>query len=272
MWWDECFAHTFRNTLPVFSVKSGRQLRALLDLSLTWWVYINLFLHQRELTGSIVFWTARTAPSSTSFLPNFYTLQIGPSTWPRSPIRRIWTPVQTRRAVIQPMNAYDFWTTCSMIMTLPPRARSPVHGSNSNLSGSCGSTANTEKTPNLIQNRPGGRALSATALSRSRLAAALRHHFRPRIQSGRWRKWRRPGCPGSGSEEPSRMTGGLAAAWLHGRCVAGPHGGDLKMKPVAQLPVQSSNGAAALQQDFVNTHWCMLKHVDTFIGTCWCIC
>jgi hypothetical protein len=36
MWWDECFAHTFRNTLPVFSVKSGRQLRALLDLSLTW--------------------------------------------------------------------------------------------------------------------------------------------------------------------------------------------------------------------------------------------
>ena len=50
------------------------------------------------------------------------------------------------------------------------------------------------------------------------------------------------------------MTGGLAAAWLHGRCVAGPHGGDLKMKPVAQLPVQSSNGAAALQKDFVDTH------------------
>ena len=36
MWWDDCFARTFRNTLPVFSVNSAKKLRALLDLSLTW--------------------------------------------------------------------------------------------------------------------------------------------------------------------------------------------------------------------------------------------
>lgn len=35
MWWDECFAHTFRNVLPVFTVKSAKQVAALLNLALT---------------------------------------------------------------------------------------------------------------------------------------------------------------------------------------------------------------------------------------------
>ena len=160
-----------------------------------------------------MFCTARMEPSSRSFHPNFYTLQIGPSTWARSPIRGIWTPAAapTRRVVIQSLYAYSFWTNCSMTTTLPPRARSPVHGSNLKLSGSYGSQTNMGL--NLIKNRLGGMARAPNALPRFRQAAALRHHLRPRLQSGRVVGWGRAGCPRSGVEEPSRLMGGLAAAW-----------------------------------------------------------
>ena len=112
---------------------------------------------------------------------------------------------------IQSLYAYSFWTNCSMTTTLPPRARSPVHGSNLKLSGSYGSQTNMGL--NLIKNRLGGMARAPNALPRFRQAAALRHHLRPRLQSGRGVGWGRAGCPRSGVEEPSRLMGGLAAAW-----------------------------------------------------------
>jgi len=171
-------------------------------------------VHQQELTGSLRVLYSPNGAELKIVSPqllhiadrSFYS-----STWARSPIRGIWTPAPTRRVVIQSLYAYSFWTNCSMTTTLPPRARSPVHGSNLKLSGSYGSQTNMGL--NLIKNRLGGMARAPNALPRFRQAAALRHHLRPRLQSGRGVGWGRAGCPRSGVEEPSRLMGGLAAAW-----------------------------------------------------------